>query len=90
MPTPRMGLATAIGTDGTFFALGGNNLTSTFLDTVETYNPSTGVWSSIVPMPTARRDLAATASVVYGIERIVAVGGHGVEVPLTTVEVYTP
>jgi hypothetical protein len=70
--------------------MGGNNGASTFLDTVEAYNPSTGAWSSIAPMPTARRDLTAAASVVFGIGRIFALGGHGVEYPLTTVEVYLP
>ncbi len=41
-------------------------------------------------MPSARRDLTATASVVFGIDLIFAFGGHGVEYPLTTVEVYLP
>jgi N-acetylneuraminic acid mutarotase len=90
MVAPRTGLAAAVGTDGTIYAVGGNNRTSTFLDTVETYDPSTGDWSSIAPMPTARRDLAAAASAVFGVGRIFALGGHGVEFPLSTVEVYLP
>jgi N-acetylneuraminic acid mutarotase len=90
MPTPRMGLAAAVGANGTIYAIGGNNGTSTFLDAVETFEPSTGTWSTIAQMPTARRDLAAAATFVFGIEGIFALGGHGVEFPLTTVEVYTP
>jgi len=86
MDTPRMGLAAAAGPDGTIYALGGNNNESTHLDTVEAYDPGTDTWSAIAPMPTARRDLAAAA----GGSRIFAIGGHGVEFPLRTVEVYTP
>ena len=86
MDTPRMGLAAATGSDGTIYALGGNNRDSTHLDTVEAYDPSTNTWSPIAPMPTARRDLAAAASG----SRIFAIGGHGVESALRTVEVCTP
>jgi hypothetical protein len=41
-------------------------------------------------MPTARRDLAAAATVANGMGYIFAIGGHGAEFPLTTVEVYSP
>ncbi len=43
-----------------------------------------------VPMPTARRDLAAAGGVLHGMPTLYAIGGHGVEFPLTTVEVYIP
>jgi N-acetylneuraminic acid mutarotase len=89
-PTPRYGLAAAVGADGTIYAFGGNTGTSTFVDTVEAYHPSTDTWSSIAPMPAARRDLAAAAIVVSGIDSIFALGGHGSEFPLTTVEIYSP
>jgi N-acetylneuraminic acid mutarotase len=90
MPTARMGLAAAVGPDGTIYALGGNDGTSQFLDTAEAFNPSTGAWSALPPMPTARRDLTAASSVVFGIGRIFAIGGHGLQFPLTTTEVYSP
>ena len=90
LPTPRAGLAAATGSDGTIYTLGGFDDLSTFLDTVEAYNPSTDTWSTIDSMPTARRDLAAAAGVVFGIGRIFAFGGAGVEFPLATVEIYTP
>ncbi len=53
------------GSDGTIYALGGNNRESTQLDTVEAYHPLGGmnpIWNPIAPMPTARRNLAAAAS----------------------------
>ena len=90
MPTARMGLAAARGADGTIYAFGGNNGTSTYLDTAEAYNASTNTWSTLSPMPTARRDLAAAGGVLHGMPTLYAIGGHGVEFPLTTVEVYTP
>ena len=90
LPTPRAGLAAATRSDGTIYTLGGFDDLSTFLDTVEAYNPSTDTWSTIDSMPTARRDLAAAAGVDFGIGRIFAFGGAGVEFPLATVEVYTP
>jgi N-acetylneuraminic acid mutarotase len=90
MATRRMGLAAAVGPDGTIYALGGNNHSRTFLESVEKYNASTDTWSTVAPMPTGRRDLAAAASVQFGIGKIFAIGGHGSEPQLTTVEVYTP
>ncbi len=41
-------------------------------------------------MPTARRDLAAAGGALHGIATVYAIGGHGVEFPLDTVEIYTP
>ena len=90
MPTPRTGLAAAVGPDGTIYALGGDNNSSTFLDTMEAFDPSSGSCRAIAPMPTARRKLASAASVLFGNTKIFAMGGHGVEFPLTTMEVYTP
>jgi N-acetylneuraminic acid mutarotase len=93
MATARAGLAAVVGgrLDPTIYALGGNNDTSTFLDTAEAFDHVHLTWRTIAPMPTARRNLAAAVSNVAGIEgKIFAIGGHGVEFPLTTVEFYTP
>ena len=90
MATARASLAAAVGPDGTIYAFGGDNHTSTHLDTAEAYDRFTNTWRTIAPMPTARRDLAAAASVVHGIDYIFAIGGHGFDFPLATVEVYTP
>jgi Kelch motif len=62
------------------------------LDTAEAYNPSTNTWSTIAPLPTARRDLAAAAAVLEGIGYVFAIGGHGaeLELALATTEVYGP
>ena len=90
MPTARYGLAAAAGPDGRIYALGGTNQTSTFLDTAEAYNPPGNTWVSIASMPTARRDLAATTYVFFGVTTIYAIGGHGVQFPLATMEVYFP
>lgn len=90
MPTARGSLAAAFGSDGRLYAMGGFNESSSQLNTVEAYDPATDTWSTVSPMPTARRDLAAAAIVVSGIDRIFALGGHGSEFPLTTVEIYSP
>jgi N-acetylneuraminic acid mutarotase len=90
MPTPRMGLAAATSPDGRIYALGGNNDGYTHLDTAEAYDPATDTWSTLVPMPTARRNLMVASGSIRGISYIYAIGGHGIEFPLKTVERYTP
>jgi len=90
MPTARFGLAAAVDANGTIYALGGNNGTSRHLDTAETYDPTTHTWSTLAPMPTSRRDLAAAGGALHGIGTICAIGGHGFDFPLTTVEVFIP
>lgn len=57
------------------------------LRSVEAYTPSTDTWATLVPMPTARYDVAA-ATGTDG--RIYAIGGTNGEVALNTVEAYTP
>src|SRR5439155_6496081 len=53
---------------------------------VEAYDPSTDVWTTNPPLPTARGELAA--AVVDGT--LYAVGGANDESFLTTVEAYDP
>lgn len=58
------------------------------LKTVEVYDPSTDTWTTKAPMPTGRRQLAA--SVVNG--KIYAIGGYvnKGQPGLATVEEYNP
>src|SRR5258708_1091737 len=73
MPTARFGLAAAGGADGRIYGLGGGISinTPTVVPTVEAYDPETGLWNLVEPMPTARRFLAA----VELDGKIYAVGG---------------
>ncbi len=87
MPTPRFGLAAAIGSDGRLYAIGGAN-NSQSLTTVEAYDFSAAAWSQgLDPMPTGRYGLAAVSR--QGL--IFAIGG-GIVGPLNgimnTVEYY--
>src|SRR5262249_57192911 len=61
--------------------------TLTSLDTVESYDPSTGIWSTGASMPTARNDLGAAAGPGG---KIFAVGGNNSSGILDTLEVYDP
>lgn len=83
--TARSDLAAAA-VNGLIYAIGGG-VTSSALNTVEVYNPTTNSWSTAAPMPTARGDLAAVA--VNGL--IYAIGGSNASTTnLNTVEVYNP
>jgi len=91
MPTARTHLAAATGGDGRIYAIGGCLTSDGYagVNTVEVYDPSTNVWSSAPPMPTARTGLAA----VTGLDgRIYAIGGSNVNGGghFRTVEVYDP
>ncbi len=78
--------------DGVLYTLGGES--STFLGSVEAFDPTTNSWSARAPMPTARAGLAV--GVVDGI--LYAVGGFDYESVggfwypryLGTVEAYDP
>ncbi|MDI3341837.1 MAG: kelch repeat-containing protein [Sphaerobacter sp.] len=67
MPTAREGLAAAA-VNNVIYAIGGYNGTS-YLATVEAYDPSSNTWTSKAAMPTARGYLAAAAvnNVIYAI-----------------------
>jgi N-acetylneuraminic acid mutarotase len=74
MPTARENLAAAAINDK-IYAIGGlgfNGTTTTNLNTVDAYDPSSNSWSTAISMPTARHDLAATDA--NGL--IYAVGGN--------------
>lgn len=63
------------------------------LDTVESYNPATGAWSPVAPLPTARDSLAAAAAPCPAGqtgECVYALGGRGAAPWLNTVDSYNP
>jgi hypothetical protein len=70
MPTPRAGLAVAV-VDGKLYAVGGHNLSSFNLSTVEAYDPATNTWKAGAPMPLGRDGL--TVGAIGG--RLYAAGG---------------
>jgi hypothetical protein len=87
MPTARELLSTGV-LNGLLFAVGGYDITSTALHTVEAYNPASNTWTSEPPMPTARAGLQV--GVVNGV--LYAAGGQD---PITgtfftTNEAFTP
>ncbi len=92
--TPRVSLAAATGHDGLIYAVGGivpsGPPQGTPVNTVEAYNPSTGLWTTQPSMPTARGDLAAAT----GLDgRIYAIGGYlppPANYDVNTVEAYDP
>src|SRR5450755_3434358 len=87
MPTARWDLACGV-VKGILYAVGGVSRSS-FLGTVEAYDPATNTWTTKASMPTARAGLAV--SVINGI--LYAVGGSNGPNPyviLNTVEAYNP
>ena len=51
MPTGRLGLGVAAGSNGKRYAIGGSNAVP--LTTVEEYDPATNLWAAQAAMPTA-------------------------------------
>jgi hypothetical protein len=90
MLTPRQGLAAVSGPDGRIYAIGGSNASSTQLASAEVYVPRTDTWAPVASLPQGVRDLAAAPAIVRGISHVVAIGGHGIQLPFTSVEVYSP
>jgi N-acetylneuraminic acid mutarotase len=100
--THRYYLAATTGADGRLYAFGGMRDDGApgpgswvVTDTVESYRPAEQAWRMETPMPTARW---APAAVTARDGRIYVIGGKsesnltagGSDVPLDTVEVYTP
>jgi len=56
------------------------------LSSVEVYNPSTNVWTTLAPMSTGRAEFQT--ELIGG--KIYAIGGIGVSTPLSSAEVYDP
>lgn len=78
----RLGVATL---NGKLFACGGYDGTS-FLRSVEVYDPTTDMWKTITPMNVKRSRVALTAN----MGKLFAIGGYDGESNLSTVEVYDP
>jgi hypothetical protein len=87
MPTPRAFLATARGTDGLIYAIGGYSASNTILGTVEAYNTTTNQWSSLSEIP----DPAEQAAAAGGPDgRIYVMGGNSTAALLSSVNAFTP
>jgi N-acetylneuraminic acid mutarotase len=84
MPTARNALGAAAA-NGNIYAIGGDG-GSSFLNTVERYDPDTDSWSTASSMPTNRRRLG----VVESGGSIYAIGGDDGNGPVATTEVYDP
>lgn len=78
--TPRRGAAGAVGGDGRIYVIGGwlGSGGGETTNLVETYDPVTGTWTDVVPMPTPRAWLAAATA---SDGRIYAIGGHNPNLP---------
>ncbi len=87
MASPRAGFATAVGSDGRIYALGGSSSGSgAFVDvwaSSEVYTPSTNAWASVASMAGSRDHHGAAAAGGH----LYAIGGSGKG---TSVEMYTP
>jgi N-acetylneuraminic acid mutarotase len=88
MPEARAGAAGALGSDGDIYAFGGAGPAGggTPFSTAQAYDPTTGTWHLVKPMPTPRYGAAA---VTAGDGKTYVIGGwdHGV---VNTVEAYDP
>ena len=95
MPMARGGLVVVRGPDGRFYAIGGYGSTafgSSYLSTVEIYDPKTNAWTTGAPMPTRRGYMAATLGpdgLIYVIGGSNRAGDSGLSW-LNTVEAYDP
>ena len=76
--------ACAIG--GLVYVVGGSTGPSTYLNSLEIYDPTTDSWSSGTSMPTARAFMAY--AVANG--KFCVIGGNGNPLYITAVEVYNP
>ncbi|CAD6996490.1 unnamed protein product [Ceratitis capitata] len=78
----RLGVAAL---NGKLYACGGYDGTS-FLRSVEVYDPITDTWSLVTPMNCKRSRVALAAN----MGKLWAIGGYDGETNLSTVEVYDP
>lgn len=92
MPVARFDVAVVTGPDGRIYVFGGeySGVTSIYLplNHVEAYDPNTGIWTAVAPMPTAR----GCAAAAVGRDGLIYVfGGFDRDInPLQTVEAYDP
>jgi len=76
------------GPDGRIYALGGIDSVGNPLDAAEAYDPATGAWATLPPLPAARSDLAAA----FGPDgRLRALGGQNAALePVGEVDAFDP
>jgi N-acetylneuraminic acid mutarotase len=77
VPTARSGVAVAA-FDGQIYVLGGEDLSLGTRDQVERYDPASGTWQEVAPLPSARHGLSGVATT----DGILAIAG-GPEVGLS-------
>jgi hypothetical protein len=97
MPTPRWGIATAVGLDGRIYVMGGSSdiLTNCLnmptpcvgRTAVEVYDPVGNAWSTVASLPTPRYFFGATSG---PDGRIYAIGGANQGRILSSMDVYDP
>ncbi len=89
MPTPRGGLAAALGADGRIYVIGGANSNADgspiLYETVDVYDPAADTWSAAPSMSTSRYALTAIAA---PDGRIYAIGGSDGTAYLSSVEAF--
>lgn len=77
MARGRIGHTATLLSDGTVLVAGGvvagEETPTAFTDSVELFNPSTGIWSELPPMPTLRAEHTAT---LLGDGTVLVAGGH--------------
>jgi N-acetylneuraminic acid mutarotase len=72
---------------GNVLVVGGQNASLTPVATVQTYNPSTGAWTSVNPLGSARMEHTAT---LLPNGKVLVVGGRGAASELATAELFDP
>jgi len=90
MNTAREFPAAATGNDGRIYVFGGLTSAGTVLNTVECYSPTLNKWTTVAPMPTAR---ALAAAVLGSNGRLFVIGGttsSSLSTPTNVVESYNP
>lgn len=83
MSTARLQAAIA-SLSGRIFVLGGSSDKTTFLSSVECYDPTKNIWSNVAPMISRRR--GAKAAAVNG--HLYVIGGFDGSTRLATIERY--
>jgi N-acetylneuraminic acid mutarotase len=89
MSAARLNLAAAVLSDGSVLAMGGvsSAYPTTFLSSVEKYNPTTNNWSYVASMGAARYNFSATT---LQDGSVLAIGGRNNSGRLSSVEKYNP
>ncbi len=87
LPDAVEDLAAATGPDGTIYAIGGDDESSSALDTVYAYSPATDTWTQVASLPIGRSGVAAAAG---PDGKIYAIGGYDGDEDTDEVDAYDP